>query len=312
MKNSEAIKPKCLVVEDDPEWRDALKLLMEKMGCDVEIAINAHTAILLLKEITFDILLLDWDLKSTSGSLFDSKTGSDILDEISKEVRRNIRVVIVTGIFNDSEFLKEFEQDLNKLHEMLDFYQPFRKILKIDYLKSLNTGLQPLQTEFERIELTKNIIKTSIHPKPPFRLDNEYPQFYDKENKPFPLPKKCHNVLRAILLEARAIHNKPYVRGFLSDHEVSILYRETENDAPGESSQFARALRKYMKKNYGWKKKNSLIKRSRNNGYAIGDDWNDKYPIFNVSEVSIDTKRKTEDAEMIIHRHSGAKKPISE
>ena len=323
MAKTDTSKPRCLIVEDDPKWLNALADLMKGMGCDVELASNAHGAIKILEDekAWFDVLLLDWDLRSTAGTLFPSKVGGDVLDEMPREKRPHIKVVIVTGALDDPEFRNAVDQELNDLHEEIDGFQPFRKILKKRYARHLAMGLGPLRQHFEEIGLTKRSPATVVRssrggakqPKPPFRMDNLSPRFLDKDNRSFMLPVKCHNVLRGLLMKMPAGGGNPaHNRGFLTDNEVCLLYREGPNDPLGAAEQFARALRRYLKDHHGLNLKNSLVKRVRGNGFAIGDDWDETRPIFNASEVSLVYTDSIEDVGAIKHRRPGAPKPSSE
>lgn len=307
MAKEKISKLRCLIVDDDPKWLNALACLMKEMGCDVELASNAHAAILILEKMSFDILLLDWDLRSTAGSLFPSKIGADVLDKMPKEDRARVKVVIVTGVLDDHEFQKAFNQELNDIHEEIDGYQPFRKILKKRFARHLASGLGPLRQHFEEIGLTKRVSGAAAktagvgkkQPKPPFRLDYLSPRFLDADNRSFMLPVKCHNVLRGLLMKISAGGGD----GYLEDNAVGLLYREGPNDPPGSAAQFARALRKYLKQHYGWDERDSLIERQRGRGFGTGKHWDDTRPIFNASEVSIERSTSIEDAERKIHRY---------
>ena len=256
MAKTDTTKLRCLIVEDDPKWLNALACLMKEMDCDIELAANAYAAILILERMSFDILLLDWDLRATTGSLCPSKSGADVLDNMRKEDRARVKVVVVTGALDDPEFQSAVDKELNDIHEEIDGYQRFRKILKKRYVRYLASGLEPLRQQFEKIGLTRQSPAAMVRaprggmkqPKPPFRLDYLSPRFVDKDNKDFVLPVKCHNVLRGLLMTMPAGGGNPaHNRGFLTDNEVSQLYREKPSDPLGAADQFARALRKYLK-----------------------------------------------------------------
>lgn len=323
MAKTQIKKPTCLVVEDNPQWQSALADLMREMGCDVEMCSNAHQAIRVVEdpEVRFDILLLDWDLRSSAGTLFPSKIGADVLDALQREKRPHMKVVIVTGALDDPEFRSAVDQELNDIHEEIDGYQPFRKILKKRYIGELKSGLKSLREHFEEIGLIErsSAEPTGGHfegkklPKPPFRLDFMSPRFLDTESRTFPLPVKCHNVLRGLLMKMPGGGGNPaHSRGFLTDHEVSLLYRDGPDDPSAPADQFARALRKFMKLHYGWQRRDSLVKRVRGNGFAIGDDWHETRPIFNASEASLDRTVSIDDAERKMYRRPGSSKPYRE
>ena len=323
MTKNPTTKPKCLVVEDNYHWRSALAKLMLGMGCDVEMCENAHQAIRFVEdpEVRFDILLLDWDLRAAAGTLFPSKIGADVLDALPREKRPYLKVVIVTGALDDPEFQNNVDQDLNDIHEIIDGYQPFRKIRKKRYARELKSGLKSLRDHFEEIGLLERssteskgeFIKGKKKPEPPFRLDYISPRFLDAKSRTFALPVKCHNVLRALLMKRPSGGGNPaHSHGFLTDNEVSSFYKDKREDPPVSPYQFARALRKYMKDHYDWPQRDSLVKRHRNTGFAIGDDWHETRPLFDASEASLNRTVSIDDAERNMHRRPGAKKPSSE
>lgn len=86
--------PRALVVEDHDETRLLLKSLLEAHGCTVDVAADGKTALSLLIERRFDIVLLDIVLPKLSGTALMS-----YLAENDPEVLR--RVIVVTGLSVD-------------------------------------------------------------------------------------------------------------------------------------------------------------------------------------------------------------------
>lgn len=60
-------KPCVLVVEDEPVQREVLRYNLEAEGCDVLSAENGDDAIMMLHEVSPNLVLLDWMLPHVSG-----------------------------------------------------------------------------------------------------------------------------------------------------------------------------------------------------------------------------------------------------
>lgn len=85
------MRPSVLVVEDDTNTRDALRLILENEGCDVDVAVDGEKAIGALAQRQYDAIVLDIALPKLSGT--------DVMEWIastSPEVLSSI--VVVTGL----------------------------------------------------------------------------------------------------------------------------------------------------------------------------------------------------------------------
>ncbi|MBM4439402.1 MAG: response regulator [Candidatus Rokubacteria bacterium] len=78
-----------LVVEDAPDIRDVLALLLRADGAEVKVAANGHTALQLAAAWDFDVLLTDLGLPDVTGDL--------LIKEIHGLKTRPPRVVVMTG-----------------------------------------------------------------------------------------------------------------------------------------------------------------------------------------------------------------------
>jgi two-component system response regulator GlrR len=59
--------PAVLVVEDYPAVADVVCTILERVGCDVWAAYSAETALELLPEAEWDLLITDWRMPGLSG-----------------------------------------------------------------------------------------------------------------------------------------------------------------------------------------------------------------------------------------------------
>ncbi|MDK0953803.1 response regulator transcription factor [Clostridium perfringens] len=81
---------KVLIVDDEEHIRELIKFNLKKEGYDIEVAVNGTEALKLIREIKFDLILLDLMLPEIDGL------------EVCKEIRRNeetsdIPVMMITA-----------------------------------------------------------------------------------------------------------------------------------------------------------------------------------------------------------------------
>lgn len=89
-------KPRILVVEDQPEVRELLKLVLVHAGCEVNAAETGNEGLLLAGDGGFDLITLDVDLPGASGFEICSRLKQ------SPELK-SIPVVFVTGRFAEED-----------------------------------------------------------------------------------------------------------------------------------------------------------------------------------------------------------------
>lgn len=80
---------KVLVIDDEPAYRDSLRLLMPCEGFAVETAANAREAYDVATRFEPDVLVVDWMLKDHTDGL-----------EVAESMRGshpNLRVIVITG-----------------------------------------------------------------------------------------------------------------------------------------------------------------------------------------------------------------------
>jgi DNA-binding response OmpR family regulator len=89
-----------LVVEDDAATRDALRLVLESEGYDVDVAVDGERALIRLDAHVYDSVILDIALPKLSGT--------DVMEYIANTTPRVLTsVVVVTGL-DVSEIRKLF------------------------------------------------------------------------------------------------------------------------------------------------------------------------------------------------------------
>mgnify|MGYP000902539423 CR=1 FL=1 len=80
---------KVLVIDDEPAYRDSLRLLMPCEGFEVETAANAQEAYGVAGRFHPDVLVVDWMLK-------DHTDGLEVADSL-RNTNRDLRVIVITG-----------------------------------------------------------------------------------------------------------------------------------------------------------------------------------------------------------------------
>ena len=90
---------KLLIIDDDPDYVDGIKSILDKAGYHVEVAYNPKDGFEALKSGAFDLLLLD--IMMGRGA-----EGVMVARKINKDPKlREIPVLIITGIREQMAFL---------------------------------------------------------------------------------------------------------------------------------------------------------------------------------------------------------------
>ena len=85
------MRPKILVVEDDPGTRNALRSVLEADGYDVDVAADGEIAVGSLAQRKYDAVVLDIALPKLSGT--------DVMEYIATTTPRLLEsIVVVTGL----------------------------------------------------------------------------------------------------------------------------------------------------------------------------------------------------------------------
>ena len=88
-----AVRPRILVVDDEPSMRDMLRIVLRRDGYDVDVASNGKEALDLLKRAVFDLLLSDIRMADVSGV--------DVL-RAAKDANRDIVAFMMTAYASTS------------------------------------------------------------------------------------------------------------------------------------------------------------------------------------------------------------------
>jgi CheY-like chemotaxis protein len=65
--STDSLKPRILVIEDDPYAREALALLLDYYGYEVSSASNGNDGLALVTDATPDLVVTDWRMPGLSG-----------------------------------------------------------------------------------------------------------------------------------------------------------------------------------------------------------------------------------------------------
>ena len=85
------MRPRILVVEDDPATREALRRVLELEGCDIELAVDGEKAVGAISQRRFNAIILDIALPKMSGT--------DVMEFIASTTPEVLSsVVVVTGL----------------------------------------------------------------------------------------------------------------------------------------------------------------------------------------------------------------------
>lgn len=123
----------------------------------------------------------------------------------------------------------------------------------------------------------------------PFQLDWIEPRIIDKNNLPFFMSPKLHQVLREMLSKEPGGGKR--IRGFLSDRAVASVYAGIEIEDPEEAKRIAGNFARHLRRKFrecGIEGRDSLIKRCKTlGGYSMGYDWRSVRPLIDQAEVSL-------------------------
>ena len=118
-----------LLVDDDPEVRQASELALEPLGSTVLVADNGNTAVELADENTPDLVILDMMLPKRSGFL--------VLEKIKRDRKRGQKPYVIMITANPGQRHKAYAQSLG-----VDDYlnKPFRMERLVETVSRLLGG----------------------------------------------------------------------------------------------------------------------------------------------------------------------------
>lgn len=85
------MRPRILVVEDDPTTREALRRVLELEGCELDLVGDGEKAVGALAQRRYDVILLDIALPKMSGT--------DVMEYIASSTPEVLTsIIVVTGL----------------------------------------------------------------------------------------------------------------------------------------------------------------------------------------------------------------------
>ncbi|HEX9986591.1 MAG TPA: response regulator [Thermoanaerobaculia bacterium] len=85
------MRPRVLIVEDDLQTREALRQVLEREGCEIDLATDGQKAIGCLAQHRYDVILLDIVLPKISGT--------EVMEYIASTTPEQLEfVIVVTGL----------------------------------------------------------------------------------------------------------------------------------------------------------------------------------------------------------------------
>jgi CheY-like chemotaxis protein len=85
------MRPRILIVENDPTTRETLRRVLELEGCDIDIVVDGEKAVGALAQRRYDVILLDVALPKMSGT--------DVMEYIASSTPEVLAsIVVVTGL----------------------------------------------------------------------------------------------------------------------------------------------------------------------------------------------------------------------
>jgi CheY-like chemotaxis protein len=91
MSAPETPRASILIVEDHPTMREAMRLVLEHEGFEINVAADGQSALQLVRESPPDLMFLDMNLPGASGA--------DILQELKADPQTSgVRVIVITAV----------------------------------------------------------------------------------------------------------------------------------------------------------------------------------------------------------------------
>ena len=118
-----------LLVDDDPEVRQAIELALEPLGSTVLVADNGNTAVELADENAPDLVILDMMLPKRSGFL--------VLEKIKRSRKRGQKPYVIMITANPGQRHKAYAQTLGVDNYLL---KPFRMERLVEAVSQLLSG----------------------------------------------------------------------------------------------------------------------------------------------------------------------------
>jgi len=102
-------EPRVLIIEDDPDGRESVKLAVEDCGCEVVVAENGKVGLELFKKNKYDVVLMDIQMPVMDGihatrliREFEANNGS-----------KRVKIIAVTAYSKEGEKQKLFDAGMD-------------------------------------------------------------------------------------------------------------------------------------------------------------------------------------------------------
>lgn len=137
---------KVLIVEDDPDGREALSLLLAHAGHEVIEAVDGESAIKEFANCDCSVVLLDWMLPGISGI------------EVARQMRevRYVYIVMVTGKEKETNAAEVVEVGVRDYIQKPFFADELMEC--VDVAETIVTARELLRKRFERLGVDKEIV----------------------------------------------------------------------------------------------------------------------------------------------------------
>jgi DNA-binding NtrC family response regulator len=130
------VRPRALIVEDDATTREALRRILEREGCDIDLAADGEKAIGFLAQHRYAVVVLDIVLPKISGT--------DVMEYIASTTPAQLETVIVVTGLDVSEIRKLFPsvcEALSKPVMPTRFLSSFRRCMATGDESNGSTGI---------------------------------------------------------------------------------------------------------------------------------------------------------------------------
>jgi len=102
MNNNTKTRKRVLIVDDDPEIAESMKIALEAMGYDVQIARDGNVGLALAERESPDLMILDMMMPKRSGFL--------VLETLRQTKSNPVRIIMITA--NDGNRHKQYAEQL--------------------------------------------------------------------------------------------------------------------------------------------------------------------------------------------------------
>jgi CheY-like chemotaxis protein len=114
------IRDKILIVDDLPDWRRTLSVLLSDAGYEVQVTESSVGALRLLEKNKFDLAVVDLRLDESNE---DDEGGLELAAEI-KQCWPDVKIVLITGSVTPEKLRRAFQSNITIGQRLIDDYLP--------------------------------------------------------------------------------------------------------------------------------------------------------------------------------------------